>query len=571
MNAEPGSSTRLLWFCLFAAVVILTSFSTRVLTPWGAKAGADAGGAQGDGLKTQLASKRFFIDVVSADGPALRAGIRPGDEIDERSSQRLVPGFIRNTFTNVTVIRDGRRLNVTIVPEMTHLGWSDLGRFLADMWTILFATLIAWRRKRWAGAAPLALILALGACGDGVLGSIWPFWQLSLIAHSIGSLTSAATFALLVRYFAGFGAPLSTARIAWTRIAFAAAALAALGHIAHVAGFVEMWVPAGARQHEFQVFEILITCPVLPAIVCGILAARGADATDAQRIGWVTASYGVFWSIWVISGQLGTLWDAHATLVWNLLSAAHLLVPLSLTYAALQRRLFDVGFIVNRAAVFTAVSAIVIGSFVLLEWALGKWFEGASHETGIALNAGLALTLGLGMRFLHRRVDGFVDSVFFRKRHENERALRRFAHEVTLVTEHGLILERTASEILDHSEASGVTIINAASLDLNDPAVLALRAWQEPIELARYKTSLAGEWAFPLVAHGNLAGTILCGPKRNEEAYAPDEIDSLKAVAHGVSLALWSLDAGGDSSEKMAEVLAELRALRAMLSPPISA
>ena len=43
------------------------------------------------------------------------------------------------------------------------------------------------------------------------------------------------------------------------------------------------------------------------------------------------------------------------------------------------------------------------------------------------LFAGLALALGLSMRFLHHRVDSFVDSVFFRKRHDNERALRRFA------------------------------------------------------------------------------------------------------------------------------------------------
>ncbi len=39
------------------------------------------------------------------------------------------------------------------------------------------------------------------------------------------------------------------------------------------------------------------------------------------------------------------------------------------------RRLIDVGFFLNRAAVFTIVSAIVIGAFVLAEWAANAWLN----------------------------------------------------------------------------------------------------------------------------------------------------------------------------------------------------
>ena len=212
----------------------------------------------------------------------------------------------------------------------------------------------------------------------------------------------------------------------------------------------------------------------------------------------------------------------------------------------MSQRLFDIGFVVNRAAVFAALSVVVVACFVLLEWSLGKWFEDASHTTSLALNAALALGLGLSMRFLHQRVDAGVDAVFFRKRYENERALRRFAHEASFITSSDVLLDRTVAEIGDHSEASFAEIRLARDLPQNDPAVLALQAWREAVDLTRYRSILPGEYAFPMLAHAEFIGAILCGEKtRNGERYAPDEIETLMGVAHGVAISLWDLGLGG--------------------------
>ncbi|HEY1977371.1 MAG TPA: hypothetical protein VGG89_12530 [Candidatus Baltobacteraceae bacterium] len=528
-------------------------------------------GIGGDGLKVSEASEPFFLKVTSATGPAARAGILAGDQIDVHSSQRLVMGSSpRNTFEHVTVIRSGRALQITIAPEVPVLNWNELARYLADAWILVFSTLIAWRGKRWPGSTPLALILSVGALTDALIRSVWPSWQITLVAHALGGLPW--TFALLAAFFAEFGHPLSKARLLWTRIAYATCMLSGLAIVAHFLAYVLIWVPMNVQTQEFQIFELAITSPALPTIICGILAAQAAGASEGQRIGWVTASYGFYWAAWILAGQAGPLVGGEdATWVWRTLNVTHIFVPLGLTYAALQRRLFDVGFIINRAAVFTVVSTIVIGSFVLLEWALGKWFEDVSHATSIMLNAALALMLGLSMRLLHHRVDGFVDSVFFRKRNENERALRRFAREVSLMTDRTVMLERTKTVILEHSEISAVDITMIEALDLNDAAVLAMRTWHEPAELARYRTSIVGEYAFPLEVHGNLSGALVCGQKRNEEAYAPDEIDAIKELSHGVGLALWTLDSAGNRNNELANIYCELRAIRGMLSSPKSA
>jgi len=133
-----------------------------------------------------------------------------------------------------------------------------------------------------------------------------------------------------------------------------------------------------------------------------------------------------------------------------------------------------------------------------------------------------------------------VDRVFFRKRHDDEAALRRFAHESAYITDR---------EILRNVDATYVSGSNGErkSVGENDPGIVALRAWSKPVDLARLPDSeIRGEFAFPMISRGALVGALVCGPKRDGEAYAPDESDALLALAHGVGTALDTLSLRGD-------------------------
>lgn len=95
--------------------------------------------------------------------------------------------------------------------------------------------------------------------------------------------------------------------------------------------------------------------------------------------------------------------------------------------------------------------------------------------------------------------------------------------------------------MLEHSEASSASLLlldGAVAVDLNDPAILAMRTWHEPVELHHFKTCIAGEYAFPMLARGALLGVLVCGEKKSGEAFAPDEVDALKTLAHGTGMAL---------------------------------
>jgi hypothetical protein len=270
-------------------------------------------------------------------------------------------------------------------------------------------------------------------------------------------------------------------------------------------------------------------------LLCGILAIAASRGEERQRVGWPIASFGFLYAV-SIAGFVGavpqTIFDA-------LVRAAVFIVPLGITYSALSRRLYDIGFIVNRAVVFSTVSGILIGSFVLLEWALGKWFD--QSNAGIAANSALALAFGLSLRFVHQRVDLFVDNVFFKRRHDDVAALKRFAHEAALITEHDALLDATSKQVLKHSEASSAKILTLGVIDQNDPAIVAMRTWHDAVDLHRYDTAIVGEYAFPMLARGTLLGVLVCGPKKSGEAFAPDELDALNSLAHGVGLALEGL------------------------------
>lgn len=193
----------------------------------------------------------------------------------------------------------------------------------------------------------------------------------------------------------------------------------------------------------------------------------------------------------------------------------------------------------------------------------------------------VALALGFSLRYIHRYVERFVDRIFFRKRHEDESALRRFAHEASYISDRSTLLDRAAQTVNEHTSAQDAAILVRESASVytfatggpqaqvgeDDPGIVTLRAWNKPIDLHLFPDSrLRGEFAFPMISRGNLVGVLVCGPKRDGEAYAPDESEALAALAHGVGTALDTLSNRNDSiiasmQEMQALMLQELQGL----------
>jgi hypothetical protein len=65
-----------------------------------------------------------------------------------------------------------------------------------------------------------------------------------------------------------------------------------------------------------------------------------------------------------------------------------------------------------------------------------------------------------------------------------------------------------------------------------------MRAEHVRIDLHAVQSSVDGEWAYPMVARGQLIGALVLGSKRSLESYAPDESDAISYMAHNIASAL---------------------------------
>jgi GAF domain-containing protein len=282
---------------------------------------------------------------------------------------------------------------------------------------------------------------------------------------------------------------------------------------------------------------------------------QGAPA-ERQRRRWVFFFIGV--GLTAVGVELGVI--ASIGYVWAVDIATLpfvAAVPCGLAYAILRHRVIDIGFVLNRAVVYTGVSIIVVGIFVIVETLLGKYVENTSHVTSVAVQLAVALALGFSIRFVHARVDRFVDSVLFRERHLAEAAIHTFAHEASYITDADVLLSRTVKTVERYAKARGAgvwmadgaiyrpqahTFAVAPDVDENDPAVLSMRARRVNVHVRECESALPGTLAFPMIVRGELLGILVCGPKPDDEGYDPDEESALASLAASAGHALDAIE-----------------------------
>ena len=527
-----------------------------------------------------------YVMTLSQEAPGGamdRAGLRDGDRVDLRELDLGARVFLMNSApaTETLTIRAHRGARAVTV-RFTGSIWSEgewpykiiaiVVPILTGIWCLVCASIISSRRS-WSfeGRVLATALIAVGLAGSNVL---LPDPITSTIVWAIDSAFWFTAPALLVVLSSRFGA-----RSKW-RDALAVAALAAIAAaaLATCVGYVDtitLWFdPMPLWWYNSPLSR---TTPFIIALVVLIAGAAVATTprTERPRAAWLLLPLPVSLAAYQAALALQPFAPSFASLTaLAILAAAFALAgAVAVTYAVVKRRVLDTGFVVSRTIVVGIVSLIVIAAFVLLEWLLGSAVSNASHATGVIANAALALTIGLSLRFIHRRVDAAVDAVLFRKRYENERAIRSFAKEAGFITRSGALLDRTIENVRRHTDARSAAILleddgsyndarsfgdRQATVDENDSIILALKAWHRPLDPHQFESGLRGDLALPMVARGRLLGVIVCGERESGEAYAPDEVEALAEVARGVGAAL---DGLGDRSAHDGSVAAAINAL----------
>lgn len=498
------------------------------------------------------------VSYVAPGGAGERSGLKAGDAIDllrlsSTDRHRVINGVTPGERINIPILRGRQRLTIHYTGGYIPIRWDVWLDYAGAIWAALVAALLVWRRPGDPEARILCVLL-LGLTfpsffAPGNWASSSP--RLDIALNVLASTILTMSVPLLASYALLFARPPSALR----RI------LAVLSYLVAIAIVVlTIWLPAiSIWNGTVPPGLAILTSPLFNSVVgaalwllpllCVLETARVAVNPERDRIFWTSVTIGAYYA-WnaILNTILNAMpWLAGSPLLRNEQMVGDVFaffMPVGMAYALLNRRVLDVGFALNRAVVFSGVSIIVVGVFVLVEWLVSDWMQTTSHSTNLLFSGGLALALGFSIRFVHGKVDYLVDHIFFRKRHKDEEAIRDMARQAPYITDRAILLRRVEQTLSENADASSVAILSRdesgtyGGFDQNDPAIVALRAYHKVLDLHTVATAITGEWAYPMIARGQLVAALVLGAKRSGESYAPDESAAIAELATSTAAAL---------------------------------
>jgi hypothetical protein len=149
-------------------------------------------------------------------------------------------------------------------------------------------------------------------------------------------------------------------------------------------------------------------------------------------------------------GRPDLLGVGYQLIATTVISASGLLIPFTITTGMLRRRLFDVDLIINRALVYSALSAtlaLVYGVCVIalmgLVAAVSGRFSVNAAQHPITLVSATLVVAALAQP-LHRRIQRDINRRFYRRRFNMQRILQAFGSEL----KHEVELEQLCDRLL---------------------------------------------------------------------------------------------------------------------------
>jgi GAF domain-containing protein len=315
---------------------------------------------------------------------------------------------------------------------------------------------------------------------------------------------------------------------------------------------------------------------------------RLADPLEKEKLRWLV--WGVAISILpnVVMIGLGDVLRVDVPYFEFMSPLVLAFLPLSFGYAILSHRLMDIEVVLNRGLVYSVVTVILLVIFIVVENLLAVLSLELTGRSSFALAMGAAVIMAALVSPVKRRIQLFIDRLFFAYKARLREGLRDLSEELSFITdlermEHVLVRRLTAlahvwssalflredggegyvlTEFSGNGAASrgdgagaggnprqgpGQALTPGQRFDANDSLIVWLLREARPLSLeslpdaefhqrveARELEILKGMEAalcLPLRLRGDLMGFILLSRRRNRELFNRDEIDLLHNLA----------------------------------------
>lgn len=566
--------------CLIWAVFVIVENVQNVLWYLPVQT-AFTGGTIGSHI-SDIVGNGFIRLKVEPGGPLAKAGVATGDaaRFDRRYdfTRHLWPG----EQVGLTLIHGNRSRHITVAaaprqaPASTASNWLGTLYGVATAIGALFGLFIVLRSRRhlttWLlGSALLTYGLIdttpqLWVSGPDTYALAYALCSINLVAISIQFYAFAVSFS---RDWVGPGKPYE--RIVFGTYVVVVAVLWILDY-----GVTDLLLVRLMPQD--WVTWIGLVCLNFGYVACLVylgLGWRRSTAAVQQRYALMlvaTVAIVLAQAFDVYDPENGALLIAHY--VTNIILTLGIAYPL-FTYAILRQKVFDLGFAVNRTLVYSVVSAVLLASFGLVEWAVDHFAPVQGRGKNALIDAAVAVGIFLTFHRVRAVVEHGIEGLFFRRWQEAEARLRRFVRESAFVRSADVLAHSFAAALSRFADdapaavyladgdgqprkAASARDIGPAALDVDDPALVALRAEPRPVEPDQVGSKIPAALIVPMVNRNEVVGVVVLGWKESGLSYRPDETDLIDWATHQVGLDLYALKVEQLERER-SELRVELR------------
>ncbi|MDQ4077104.1 MAG: GAF domain-containing sensor histidine kinase [Chloroflexota bacterium] len=226
-----------------------------------------------------------------------------------------------------------------------------------------------------------------------------------------------------------------------------------------------------------------------------------------------------------------------------------LLFPLSFAVAILRYRLWEIDLFINRSLVYGALTASVVGLYVLLVGTLASLLQTHVNLFVSVLATGLIAVLFDPLR---QRLQRSVDRLMYGERGDPHAVLAALGQRLEGVVTVRRLLP-TLVETVAHTLKLPYVAIALRTDDGGQATTGTLRTGRSvtgPIEnshhpqfeiVAASGMAVEGPVILPLIYHGEIVGQLVVGPRTRGEALHPADWRLLETVAHQAGAAVYTV------------------------------
>jgi hypothetical protein len=176
-------------------------------------------------------------------------------------------------------------------------------------------------------------------------------------------------------------------------------------------------------------FPMLALC-ILASVLSLVLRYRRSREEEREQIKWIAFAASVVGLLFLIGIVISLIYGSKPPSWTRLLDSVTVLsyagVPIAVGFAVLKYRLYDIDVLIHRALVYSSLTVVLLalyfGGIVVLQ----RVFVALTGQQSTL--AVVASTLAIAAMFspLRRRVQGFVDQRFYRRKYDARKTLEAF-------------------------------------------------------------------------------------------------------------------------------------------------